>query len=260
MLGQTKALNILNSFSLTNIPHSLLFIGEVGSGKHTLASSLSSRLGMDLIDMTEHIEDSYILDMYNSLIPSFYLIDLSQVSDKEQNKLLKLVEEPPLNCFLILIGESTSLVIPTILNRCFKIELEEYSRKDLKSFSPKDWPEGMLKTPGQVINFNFNTLEATEKLVNIINCHMKGMVFPKALDIADKINYSDEYDKVDLNAFLNLLLEENKNKYLREKKPIHYKNYIITLGFKRDLVNKKLNLHTAVENLLTKLWRASNEC
>lgn len=43
--------------------------------------------------------------------------------DKEGNKLLKLIEEPPLNTLFILVAENESLILPTILSRCQLVKI-----------------------------------------------------------------------------------------------------------------------------------------
>ena len=44
IIGQEKLLNILNAYLENNsLPNSLLFVGEKGCGKHTIASYISSR-------------------------------------------------------------------------------------------------------------------------------------------------------------------------------------------------------------------------
>lgn len=43
--------------------------------------------------------------------------------DKEGNKLLKLIEEPPANTLFILVAENESLILPTILSRCQLVKI-----------------------------------------------------------------------------------------------------------------------------------------
>jgi DNA polymerase III subunit delta' len=50
----------------------------------------------------------------------------------EGNKLLKLIEEPPLNTLFILVAENESLVLPTIVSRCQLIKIPELEIKDIE--------------------------------------------------------------------------------------------------------------------------------
>lgn len=255
MVGQKRILDILSNYTLDNLPHSLLLLGEKGSGRHIIADLLSSSFNIDIIDMTDNIEDVYINNLYISTTINFYLIDLSKVVEKEQNKLLKLVEEPPLNCYLILLGVDKSLILKTILNRCFILELDPYTQEELQSFTNQKLDFDFFKTPGQIINFNFNTLEETKELISKMISNIDKSSYPNFLKIADKLNYKDEYDKIDLDRWIDLLLKGFKDKY-QESSIIHYKNYyLLTLEFKKKLINPKINKQYLVENYLTKLWR-----
>ncbi|MCW3116417.1 MAG: polymerase subunit gamma/tau [Chitinophagaceae bacterium] len=50
----------------------------------------------------------------------------------EGNKLLKLIEEPPANTLFILVAESESLILPTILSRCQLIKIPSLETKDIE--------------------------------------------------------------------------------------------------------------------------------
>jgi DNA polymerase-3 subunit delta' len=51
----------------------------------------------------------------------------------EGNKLLKLIEEPPANTIFILVAESESLILPTILSRCQLIKIPSLETKDIET-------------------------------------------------------------------------------------------------------------------------------
>lgn len=50
----------------------------------------------------------------------------------EGNKLLKLIEEPPVNTLFILVAESESLILPTILSRCQLIKIPLLETKEIE--------------------------------------------------------------------------------------------------------------------------------
>jgi len=52
--------------------------------------------------------------------------------DKEGNKLLKIVEEPPADTLFILVTENESLVLPTIVSRCQLIRIPALPEKDIQ--------------------------------------------------------------------------------------------------------------------------------
>jgi len=53
--------------------------------------------------------------------------------DKEGNKLLKIIEEPPANTLFILVAENEELVLPTIVSRCQLIRIPALEINDIES-------------------------------------------------------------------------------------------------------------------------------
>lgn len=257
MIGQTNVINKINQYTLEQFPHSTLLLGEEGSGKHTLANYIANYFGLDLIDITENVLEEDVNNYYTTSNPNFLLINLNLITEKEQNKLLKLVEEPPLNCYLILLSNCRNLVLNTLIYRCNIIELEEYSRDELQQFTSIDIDENIFKTPGQVINFNFNTLEATQELADKIINKLQSANYPNTLDIAQKFNYKDEYDKLDLKVFINILLNKLDKAYSATKNKLYKNYYLLTIDFVKKLVNTRLNVQLLFENYLTKMWKES---
>lgn len=257
MVGQLNIVNKINNYSLSDLPHSLLILGENGSGKHTLALYISNKFGLDLIDITEKIFEEDLNNYYINSNPVFLLINLNNSSEKEQNKLLKLVEEPPHNCYLILLCNSRDLVLQTLAHRCTELVLEPYSKEELKQFTDKEIDVTIFKTPGQIINFNFNTLNSTLELVDKVINKLSSASFANTLDITNKFNYKEEYDKIDLNIFMNILLNKLSTKYVEENNKRCKNYYTITLNLINKLKNNRLNKQVLVDNYLTKMWKES---
>ena len=155
-----------------------MLVGEQGSGRHTLCEYIASILNIPMQDITEIISQELIEDIYNRVNPSLYLIDGDKLSIKEENAILKFLEEPLKNSFIIVLCENTSGILPTIVNRCLIWELNGYSPNILKQIFP-DAPELCLqiaKTPGQVISYS-------------------GKPFQEMLDLGDKIIEKNRHSK-----------------------------------------------------------------
>jgi DNA polymerase-3 subunit delta' len=52
--------------------------------------------------------------------------------DKEGNKLLKIIEEPPPNTLFILVAENEELVLPTIVSRCQLIKIPALEKNEIE--------------------------------------------------------------------------------------------------------------------------------
>ena len=60
IIGQDNLLKLINTFTLTTIPRTLLFIGEEGCGKHLFAKYLANKLQLETINLNE-LNREYII-------------------------------------------------------------------------------------------------------------------------------------------------------------------------------------------------------
>lgn len=257
MIGQLKLINQINNYTYSSLPHSILLLGKKGSGKHTLASYIANKFNLSLIDITEKVLEEDLNNYYISATQLLLLIDLNSITEKEQNKLLKLVEEPPLNCYIALLCNSKDLVLQTLTHRCTELLLENYSKEELQQFTDKEIDTDIFQTPGQIINFNFNTLKDTLELVDKIINKIDKANFANTLTITNKFNFKDEYDKIDLDIFVNALLNKLILRYKEDNNTLYKNYYIITSEFAKKLNNSRLNKQVLVDNYLVKMWKES---
>lgn len=61
----------------------------------------------------------------------FIINDIDDAMEISQNKLLKVLEEPPTGVFFILTADNQNLVLPTIKSRCNKVELKKLSAQTI---------------------------------------------------------------------------------------------------------------------------------
>jgi DNA polymerase-3 subunit delta' len=149
----------IDSF-ITSPTHALLIAGPNGSGKATLATSLTETI----IGIEEGSLDNYAykmiirasegsigvdevrsLERFLSLkVPSeakfnrALIIENAQLLTLEaQNALLKTLEEPPLGTFIILTANNTQSLLPTIRSRAQMITIKKISQSDLLAYFEK---------------------------------------------------------------------------------------------------------------------------
>ncbi len=87
-------------------------------------------------DSEEIVEESFIKPIFADK-KVFVIHDIDNSMDSAQNKLLKVVEEPSHNVYMILTCTNPSLVLPTIRSRCNKVELKRLSDEKAESLLPK---------------------------------------------------------------------------------------------------------------------------
>lgn len=170
---QDELLNRIDNLTIADFPHTLLLSGDRGCGKHTLVKYISDKYGLDVRDITEQLSLDTINDIYSSVVPTFYLINTDNISIREQNVILKFLEEPSELIYIILICCNKNSLIPTVANRCISWEFHKYTRDELKEFTNDECVLDLCTTVGQVLdcqNFNLDDIRGYfKKIFDCIN-------------------------------------------------------------------------------------------
>ena len=262
MIGQKNLLSKLDAYSIDSFPRTVLIVGEAGSGKHLVVDYIKNNIiKLPLIDMTGTISDEYLDNVYRNPNPSIYLIDFSSITEKAQNTILKFTEEPPNNAFIILICEHRSLVLNTILNRCIVFDMDKYTDSELQQFVADGIDSEVIlkviRTPGKLIHTNLKVFEEAVLLCDKIINKISIASYPNTLSIAGKVNYKDEYDKIDVEMLLDLLCFSMVEAYKHSNDIKILKMYEITRDHRKSLLDKRVNKQLLFENYLSQLWLTS---
>lgn len=251
MIGQEKLLNKLKDYSLDTFPRSVLLEGKRGCGKHLFCKEISKKLNLELVDITKNLTLEYINEIYINPIPKIYLIDVSLISIKEQNIILKFVEEPLKNSYILLLCENENQVIATLKNRCQKWIFENYKDFELSSFAPgplDDYYFKIFDTPGKLLSIGGVDLKAYEELSVKMVDKLKVASLPNTLSISEKIAFKNEKDKLNFQIFIDIMcFYFNKSDNLSILNEI--KNY------RKNSLTPQVNQKMLFENLLINLWR-----
>lgn len=249
-------------YTLDTLPHSIILTGKEGSGKRTLTRYLSDKFNLNLLDISDVLDDELINNIYRNPSPRLYEIDLRKITDKAQNVLLKLFEEPSANTFIVLIANDTTGILPTILNRGKVFNIGIYDKEYLMKFAkekeidiPENYFGSIIETPGDITriysnNVNLNAIkDLTDKIINKLSIAS----YPNTLSIIDKLNFKEEYDKIDVDFFLKVLKFDCLDAYINgNKKAINLFNIVNNRLLR--LNDSRLNKQILVTNMLTELW------
>lgn len=210
--GNERAKAYLNSaFARQTLPHALLIAGERGIGKRTLADIVARALVCtgsiapcgecnsclkaknkchpDIIylgdnDDTVKVEDIRALKRDALLRPNdgerkVYIINHAEaMTHQAQDAFLKILEEPPLFTFFIILCYNLSDLLPTIISRTSHITLSPLSDEDMLRIIHEKLPdvsdekqEKLLKTSGGICSFltDEKNHECTDVAANIAN-------------------------------------------------------------------------------------------
>ncbi len=148
-----------------SVPNTLLFSGPDGIGKSLFAVALAELLmgekhapklasrnhpdlhiyypeGKSAIHTIENIRkiiDEVALPPYEAPVKVFILHDAHQMLPASSNALLKILEEPPLHCYFILLTSSPESILPTITSRCRKIPFFAIPQAQIETLLIQEW-------------------------------------------------------------------------------------------------------------------------
>lgn len=259
IIGQTKLMSIIDSYTLQSLPKTLMLVGPSGCGKHTVAKYLTEKFEFDYVEIDENIIAAELESFLYKTINTLYLIDLNKFSEKQQNQFLKFIEEPSKSVYVLLITNSEVSVLDTVLNRCTKHYFEPYTVEQISQITNSainDLAFKIFRTPGKLLNLTENSfkdiLALAEKVVKKINI----APYANAISISTKINYKDLYNKIDYNLFFDvveyLAFEDFKNNNSLQSLTV----FNVTNKFKQHATQTNLIKEMLMLNYLTTLWEA----
>ena len=263
IIGLRKVLNKINS--LKSLPNSFCLVGDEGSGKHTLARYINNKFfDIDFLDITDNLNEETIDNIYRYPQKRLYIININKLTEKEQNKLLKFLEEPFDNIYICLLTNSELLLLPTIRNRVSVFRLDHYTFDELDIIAKNNeanvdntYYGKCIFTPGGVLKIKTNNidLKAIDELTDKIVDKLSMASFPNTLSIINKLNFKDEYDKLDIDFVLSLLYDKYTRKYINEYKEKVVRLAQVVCKYKTHLlIDPRLDKKKQVTSMLIELW------
>lgn len=93
------------------------------------------------VDCAERVEEECTLRPVEENKKLFVIGDFSEATKEAQNKLLKLLEEPPESVCFLLGATSSFSVLPTVLSRVEKLEIPPFSESCIVEFLQRNLPD-----------------------------------------------------------------------------------------------------------------------
>jgi hypothetical protein len=261
IIGQTKLVNKLVGYSFNSMPKTLLLIGESGAGKHFITKKFVEYLGVSLQEITTQTTSEQLTEYFQNPIQTVYVLNLSEIPERQQHKYLKFIEEPSPNMRVVLLAESEVGILPTILNRCVKFTFEDYTIEQLQQLSWATKADNSIiyevcKTPGQLLNLTqIDNLAALKDFCTNMLRTAPLCEYGPFLGFTCNLNYKDNFNKFDPDIFLNLLIKTAYDMYLSEDREVLFKMYCYLIERKQQLVNKTLSKESFMLNTLDGMWR-----
>lgn len=269
IIGQTRLVAQVLNYTFETMPSTLLLLGEAGCGKTYITQKLAKQLGLDIVVLNSQTTAEELLAYSQAAVPALYHLDLSQTTEKAQNKFLKFIEEPPSTIKVILEAESECGILPTILNRCNKIVFDPYTVEELQSFSwaPKSADPLFYRfcnTPGKLNEIG--TAENFIELVNYCKYIIARLPAMNILQYAEGIAISlplqvrkNKTSKFDCDLFLKVLAYIAFEEYKQTKSEVSFNIYRLTINQRQKLLNKTYSKNTFILNFFNQLWEVSHD-
>lgn len=257
MIGQIKLLKALNTYTLATLPQTVLFLGESGSGRHTVVNYLATKFGLDIINITAETTAEQLTEYQFCPLKKIYLINLDNITQKQQNQFLKFIEEPSETNYIMLIATAEVVTLPTILSRCIKFHMDPYTEDELKHIQiyNNNLLYKVCTTPGQVLAVDLRQLESMHNLASTVVLKINQASYENTLSIATKINFKDQYDKFDFDIFLKMIIYVAYQSYIENNNNQALIIYKITNNYYQLSQNKLILRENLMLSYLTELWK-----
>ncbi len=156
-------------------------------------------------DIDDIVEKSYLKPLESDK-KAFVLVNAQDMNVQAQNKLLKTLEEPPKNTYLIIGATSTYSLLPTFLSRVKRLDILPFSEEEIfNCLKPYFEDEERLKNASKISNgkvseainkYGSDEIRAIETLVYDFLTKMKS-----SKDVA---LYSSKIDKTNIKDVINV--------------------------------------------------------
>jgi len=167
--------------------------------------------GADVITVSdiEPIDDFFSIVSYRGKSRVIVLDNAHNLNSASSNRLLKLLEEIPQKCALILISENSEKILPPIISRCYQVSFETLSVEDynviLKNLGYKE--SSIAKISQMIPYFSSNILQNFNRYIyyrDYMPKFIKELKTKREEDLIAEIKDIDYQE--DLGIFIDLLL------------------------------------------------------
>ena len=264
LVGQSKLLKgFTQSLQTGTMPQFIILEGVNGSGRTTMAEWIAEQLGAFVYTLEELKVDAIrdvIADAQNLSMKTVYIIQNGQdMTAQAENALLKLAEEPPKNCYIIMTVDNRASVLPTIQSRGKVYKMQPYSTDELMEFTKDIRLIKICEVPGKILNFVDSDMEALFKFADKVLEKLGDVSVMNLLAIPNYLNVDGKnQDRYDLEMFFDVLVYRINARIKSEKSE---RKLLLELLYpisnaKSMLRIKSSNKQAVVDTMLIKMRRA----
>lgn len=261
ILGQDKLLAKLDSYNIMSMPKTLMICGEDSLTRANIVTRLADKLGLDLVDVGSNITPEQIMDYMRYPVKTMYRIKISAVDEKAQNKFLKFIEEPSETVYIVIEADSEIGILPTILNRCVKLYMSQYTPAQLKEYF--GWTVSgncderifeICTTPEQLQNLPSNSFADLYVNCEDIVYNIKSMSFTNIYKLIQKVNCKENYCLCELPIFFAIMQKVSLEAMKKDSEKA-FDIYKLTAKYRQQLAMKNIMKDHLLIDYLTELYK-----
>ena len=240
---QERLYNRVDKSTIDTFPRTLMLLGEFGCGKHTLVNYIANKFKFEVEDISDNITLELLDDISTRPIPKIYIIESDKLNTRNENVILKFLEEPMKNAYIILLVERKEYIIQTVVNRCQVWEFEGYPIGYLDTLIPESHPNRaelllVANTPGKVQKYQSYPISDMIDLANRMFLNMCRANIANALTLGRHLAFKNEKDKFDFNLFCDILVI-TLHKLIMENKLEWYTDWFAVYSLTSELNHDK---------------------
>jgi DNA polymerase-3 subunit delta' len=204
-----------------------------------------------LIDDVRELKRSFSVSSYEGHGAVALLLEAQRLKTESANALLKILEEPPADKYLILTATSTESVLPTIVSRCQPIAISPPSRAEIAEFLQQHQNLHAERADFVAMMANGSLRRAFELLAEEIEIMRKLAVeylrmafkFNKPVEQVEFLNrLTNDYDRRELQQILQFCLLWIRDAYVLKASNAATDQNIINADFRSALLELIKNL------------------
>lgn len=272
MIGQKKLLKMFENYiKINKVPKFMILTGSKGYGKKTLCKELATMMNVDIVMFGNKVDDlRECIDLaYQQTQPILYVLtDADTMSVAAKNSILKLIEEPPKNAYIVMLVDNQESILATILSRARVYSLDNYSYEEIKQFlnqketaftqTELEQVANICDCPGMVESMLASENAEMIPLVNKLLDNISQITLSNLLKITKKFKINESSEGMDIPLFINCLQHFLYRKFLDTGEIKYYKFYAETINTKSALRSITTNKLYSIDNLLIKGWKIWN--
>lgn len=217
MIGQTQLISDIDSLvGADKFPRFSIIVGDLGSGRRTLATYIANKLDAlcTIIDTKAQDIREMIDNAYTATDRIVYVIACGDnMSITAKNAILKVTEEPPHNAYFILTLEILDNALPTIVSRGTVFRMLPYSKFDLtRYYNSKGLYDNidivlrLCNNLGEVDRLLDTDIVEFYNFVERVVDNIAVVSSSNSFKICNRIAFNDEQDKYDIRLFFKAFI------------------------------------------------------